>query len=249
VVKLKKIILGLLIFILCLISVNAYENVFKLDEDINYKFPCIINNSLCAPSINCNVTIFDSKMNTLVNGMLASKQGTFYNYSLSSGLLNNSGRYNVILFCGNLITNYTSLDYFYITPSGYEDSSAQSAIYIAFIIILLIGGVLIFMWAYSLESSNYTFGDTLNINMDKYLKMALYCFDYIIFIIFIFVLTRISEEFVFLNLSGIFNKFLMILLIGVTPLVLLITIIVGIKAIMQDFKIIKDTTRMGGKVR
>lgn len=149
----KKVLLLILIFIISILSVTAYENTFQRNSQIDYKFPCVVNGTLCSGNTVCNVTVIDSNFTVLKNGVNATNKGTYFNVTLAPELTNTTGRYNVIISCNSTTSFNTGIDFFIVTPSGVE--AGESNIWmIAFLPALLILFLMIIFYIIGIKLSD-----------------------------------------------------------------------------------------------
>jgi RsiW-degrading membrane proteinase PrsW (M82 family) len=116
--------------------VVATENpIYKQNELINLKVPCINNETYCSGIATCNITIMNSTDNVLVNNQAMTNSGNYFNYSFSQ--TNNAGTYKAQIVCNDADQNGYSLFDFKITANG-KDNNTNTALPIISTIFIII---------------------------------------------------------------------------------------------------------------
>jgi len=134
----KKIIL-LLIGILLLVSFVNADLVFKQNDQVDLKVPCLSNNTYCAASTLCNISIFYPNQSILINNQKMNNQTAFYNFTVSQNQLNSLGNYQSQVVCNGANDNGFSTFNFKVTKTGGDNANYQSSL------ILSIVGLIVFL--------------------------------------------------------------------------------------------------------
>jgi len=137
----KRILISLCIVCLCLLIIPLVSAadpsfVFNDKSDIDLKISCTNSDySLCANTTSCFITINYPDTTNLVNNGTMTHNGTFYNYTIKQGLIqNNRGEYPTTVFCNSLTES--DLKAFTILI-GSESSRISSYIIITIILIFI----------------------------------------------------------------------------------------------------------------
>jgi len=209
----KKIYLILLIILMIIPFVSASQNVFKLNDPISYIFPCFINGTLCD---FCNTTIFDDNLNIKIDGVTASKHGSFFKVDIAEELVNTTGTWKVLNLCNSSKTQEIGIDYFLVSPDGKTLSTAQGLIYAilpVFSLFILI--ILLFWLAFNL-GDKYAFSN-FDVKTSNYIRTLFVWIGLFLIPLLIGLISKISNN-VFGENSYIANAFY---IIQVTSMILI----------------------------
>lgn len=121
------------------IDTNQVDDVFKVNERINYAKPCFYNDTYCSATAQCNFTIFDPNNNVIVNNLPGTNQDSFHNYSI---IFDKVGVWKIDMTCVD--QGLTGADTFYaqVSGEGFNDSLGF------YIVIIILSFLVIFMGFY-----------------------------------------------------------------------------------------------------
>jgi sensor histidine kinase YesM len=151
----KKILISLAIsFILGIIllagihSVSAETEIYSINQNVELKFTCTLNNAIPSAGTNFNITISYPNGTTYINNKQATALGNgAFSYLTNFSIL---GIYPVQTFCWDGTYSYSSTGTYEITNTGYKlDTSKSIVIFIGLGIMLLIGILLFIFGIYS----------------------------------------------------------------------------------------------------
>ncbi len=164
----KKLIVFAFMFLL-LGSFVIAEQVFQQDTIVDLKVPCVNNNTYCSDASVCNITIYDSEQNVVINNQVMQNQTAYHNYTLNITNTANNGEFtrNVLCF-DNGIRGYSS-DTYLITPTGKALDDPSS--FAMTMIVIIMFGVTLFFLIFSKQTVNPAI--QLFFNLISYLTMAL----------------------------------------------------------------------------
>ncbi len=143
----KRIILIIMAVLLILPFVSGEPSfVFKDDENINLKIPCLRSDSLkCDATTNCTISIDYPNTESLVkNGTMSPSDG-IYNYTITKGRVQNRfGEYPTTIYCENGTDGGLTTFNFEVNADG-SRIPITTIIIILFIIIYLMLGLSIYL--------------------------------------------------------------------------------------------------------
>jgi len=225
------------LFLLLLIHGVSAERV---DTDLSLTVQC--TNSTYA-NLTYAKYVSDS-MYLISSEKQMTKNGIFYNYTLTSSLNNKSGTIEYGYRCDVNGEEQSSGNRIFVSLMGDELSSSHATLYIIifagllFIFILTFYGAMVFPW----RNGRNEDGEVININDLKYLKVVLFVFIYLESIFIITIMKNISG---YLLIDGTYSFFRIVqtfLLIGMLPffpLLIFFTIMIWI----NDKKVQKNLQR------
>lgn len=219
---------------------SAYDDIgyYKLNTDMNINLGCSYNNTYCARTFICNITIYN-KNGILVNNIqMGNDSYPQYNYTIKNNVLNTTGLYYGRQVCcnGGLCGDYSFS--FNVNAMG-KDATGNTIIYailLTTLILLFIGSLIAFL---KIEYKNYKNeeGTLYKINWQKYLKMFMFAMSYLIFLSITYLAWVISYGVLeFSQMAGIFNALYNITFIVMFP-IFSATIIIGAVSFLQDKKL------------
>jgi len=216
----KKLII--LIFVLFFISlISASPGIYKQGQDINLI-------QTCADCTSINVSKITAPNGTiLISNVQMTKDGSAFNYTLNSSFTNDLGTYHISGIGNPGGTNEVWTYSFFVNYKGDTISSAQAMLYIGFIVVIILVFIFTLAGISKLPKGNEKdeFGRILSINKLKYLRPALWFFEWMLFIALLFLTSNIA--FAYLN-EQMFANILFVLFkitFGITPLIVIVWII------------------------
>lgn len=126
-----------LTFVLAATDTNDVDDVFQLNERIDYKKPCFNNGTYCSGSATCNYTIYNPDNTLLVDNQQGTNQGAYHNISFS---VTNIGIYQVDMTCVDSGRNGAETLYFEVTGSGFNNTFGFYALILVFSIGIMVLG-------------------------------------------------------------------------------------------------------------
>lgn len=231
-------------------SIDNLKDFYKQDAKVDLKITCYDGNqSYCDASTNCTINInYPDSILLLANGSMT-RQGSYFNYTISSGLLNQTGLYQYSLNCQDPDYGAVAVGSFEVSVTGKEKPTTTEGI--IYMIVVFICTLIFFlaMWGIvRIKGGNIIDGDgnIINVNNLKYLKIFLGGIAYVMLIVLAYFGMNISYGFVSFNLAtGIFQWMFEILMYAFTPFAVLLFIFITFKFI-KDINI-KKTLRIGGE--
>lgn len=139
----KKITLFFIVGI-CLISLVSAGLIFEKGQEIDLKLKCLNENlsEYCTSVATCNLTIYDPKMNIIINNKIMTNNVHYHNYTINKSFLLNKGEYIWDMTCIDGTLNATGDGTFLITESGTETTTAKGLIMIIVIVVLIIFSII-----------------------------------------------------------------------------------------------------------
>jgi len=121
----KRLTLGILIFLIGILPLvfaptdtNIVDDVFRINEIIDYKKPCLNNGTYCSSSSVCNYTIFNPDNSLLIDNQRATNNGAYHNLTFTTTEI---GIHQVDMVCNDGNLNGAETMYFEITGSGFHN--------------------------------------------------------------------------------------------------------------------------------
>lgn len=227
-------IIGLIFFVLCMSYANSssYDDLgyTRTNQPYNLSLGCSYNNTYCANTFVCNVSIISPNGIVLNNQQMGSALFPQYNYTLlGSQIAVNGLYYGRQVCCG--ATAGCSNDYsfqFHVNPQGKEYGSSDGTIYLA--LLLLLSGIFFCLLWFSIkipmDNVRGEDGIIAAINWKKYFKIFLFMMAYVCLIGLTYLSWNISYGILqFDEMANIFQMMFRMLMILILPLFILITII------------------------
>lgn len=142
----QKALLFLMIFIgilMVLPMIPAQEETSRFmaraGVPLDVKEQCFNNGTYCAPTAQCNITIFYPNQTTLINNQPMTNSTAVHNFTLSGLEVESLGLYQVAAICRDGAVEGADTFFFRITPTGSVLSTAQGIIYL--LVLLLATGL------------------------------------------------------------------------------------------------------------
>jgi len=134
--KTRYLILGIVVFILCLNLVSAeYSYVFQKDSESSLHISCFdINNSYCLSGTSCQISIYYPNQTALAINQSMTYNVTFFDYNITNTVL---GEHSTIVTCQGSTNGYSTFNYL-VTPTGSEITSGQGFASIGLIIAMIL---------------------------------------------------------------------------------------------------------------
>ncbi len=127
------ILIGMVVpLVLAATDTRDVEDVFKLNEIINYAKPCFNNGTYCSAVAVCNFTVFNPDNTVLVDNIVAINSDAYHNTTFS---VINLGVHKVDMICNDGGLNGAETFYFEVTGSGFNDTIW----FLVFILIFSVG--------------------------------------------------------------------------------------------------------------
>ena len=131
-ITMKKYILPVIMLVFLLqfaiaeTDTSSVEDVFKLNEQVNYAKGCFNNGSYCSAAAVCNYTIFNPDKSVLVNSTTAQNNGNSHNVTF---YVQNIGVYQADMTCCDGTTGCGSKTMFFeVTGTGFNNNLGFYAI-------------------------------------------------------------------------------------------------------------------------
>jgi hypothetical protein len=202
----------------------------------------------CASDISCTIDIFYPGNNSIfVTGKLANKTNSYYYYNFTTPTV--IGSYNYIVTCFNTSTGYYGQipSSFKVSPGDVEYSTAQSLIYIAVLIVLILFFGLSLYFAVTIEWGNFKQEEDPmyldRINWSKYLKFLAVGISYACLVGIIFFSWNVSQAFLQFQSLTDFLGYLFRVVMMPTKLIIVVAFIVLIISFFRDLILNGKITR------
>lgn len=143
------------IILMNLLVVNAEVSyVFKLDEDVNYRFRCVEeDNTYCSNTTQLLMSIeYPNGTNAYDNSSMTHNP-TYFNHTLPTNAL---GQYNTIIISPTVNGTITEFSY-EITPTGKEVTTSQGAASVGIIMAMILLATLFSYFGFRLSESEKLF--------------------------------------------------------------------------------------------
>jgi len=122
------------------VDTSRVEDVFEVNDIIQYSKPCSNNGTYCGPTAVCNYTFYDTDNTIRVNNQIAINVGangsSIWQYNISH---DTTGLYKVDMFCTDAGLKGSTTMYYQVTGDGNNTSLGFYAL-----ILLLSFGIVIF---------------------------------------------------------------------------------------------------------
>ncbi len=119
------------------------DDIFKMNDRINYAKPCFSNGTYCSVIATCNFSVFKPDNSIIINNQLGTNQGAFHNISF---IVSDIGIHKVDMTCVDGILVGAATFYFEVTGSGLNDT-------IWFYVIILVISFGIIIMGFNLEDA------------------------------------------------------------------------------------------------
>ena len=245
----KKIYLIISVFVLLSIGLIISQSfTFKFNENVNFRFRCLIENdtNYCPSTTILTISVEYPNGSSALDNQSLTHNPTFYNVTLKTDAL---GIYPAII--SSPTDNGTVTEFQYeVTSSGSLLSTGKGIIYvITFFGLLFLFSILIFsFFNVPTEVKRDDEGFMLGINYWKYVKWGLGLFSYLTLLWTVNILVAISNNFLPLGVATVFFRmiyfFLLIAILPLAPIVFYIFIF----NIVRD-KEIRAALERGIKIR
>jgi len=219
--NINKIFLILITSIFLISLTSASPGTYKQGQNITLL-------QTCADCTTINISKITAPNGTiLVSDIAMTKDGSAFNYTLNSSFTNDVGTYRVSGIGNPDSTDEVWTYSFFVNYKGDTISSAQAMLYIGLIVVIILVFIFTLGGINKLPKGNDKdeFGRILSINKLKYLRPALWFFEWMLFIALLFLTSNIA--FAYLN-EQMFAKILFVLFqisFGLTPLIVVVWII------------------------
>jgi len=238
-----KSILIILAILLLTTSINAsFRSLGTFERDTD-----IILRQLCDNCTTNNITsVVYPNGSTILGDINMSRDGTEYNYTLNASFINPLGTYFVNGVGDEDGESKIWVYNFDITQSGRGDSTTGQAI-----IYFLLMGLTLFLFSFCMigglkipwQNIRSEEGKIIGINNFKFVKIALFFFAYLTFIVIFFMADIISRRFLFIDTLSLFFNAVYRLLIGFLLPSLIVTFVFALIIFLQNKKIQKAIIR------
>lgn len=244
------IMFALLIIFVSVILVNAADIekeprfYVQKDKTSNIKDICYNNGTYCARNSVCLVSVNQRDFSLILNRTMTNTSYPYWNYTLTNSQLNVTGLYQTDVYCCDGTSCDSDSFLFEVTPTGTKLDTAQSIIYILY----LIGGVIIFVCLIfgtikiPLRNTRAE-GYLININWLKYLKILFITMAYSTSLLITYALYNIVLGYTDLSpISNLFFYIHRILYVLLIPF-LSISVIFCLIKIVMDMNLKKQLER------
>lgn len=115
-------------FISAAIDTSEVDDVFKVNEVVDYSKPCFNNGTYCSASAVCNFTVFNPDKEVIIDNQLGANQFSRHNISIT---FNRIGVWTIDMTCND--SGKTGAETFYaqVTGSGFNDTTGFYILIIA----------------------------------------------------------------------------------------------------------------------
>jgi len=250
----KKILiwtLGLMIFLVSIISVSAETMIYPQNQTLDLKVPCFNNNTFCSTGAACNLTIFHSNDSLLVDNQGMTNKGSYFNYTLTNSQTSTVGSYKQYVTCWDGDNGFVSSE-FKITPKGVEGTTHNSILYVVLLLVCLVLMIISFIGAVKIDGNNtYDMGKLIELNYGKYAKMGLFFLSYLMLWFMTYFAWQVADTFLMFDfVTWVFRFGFIFLAIMLGPLLFVVVILALLKW-LADLKMWKWSERnlpiRGGK--
>lgn len=124
----RKLLISLLfgLFLISFVSAQDIRFYAPQGDSLDIKEPCFNNGTYCSGSALCNLTIWDSNKNIIINNQLMTNQVSFHNYSLNSTQTSSLGEHEVTVVCSDgSLSNFETF-YYEVNPQGIRPSAERA---------------------------------------------------------------------------------------------------------------------------
>lgn len=137
----NKLLILSIITLLVLPIILAETEIYPINQDIDLKFTCTLNNQIPDASTEFNITISYPNGSTFINNQQATSLGNgAFNYTT---MFTELGLYKSQMFCYNGTYSYSNEGYYEITPTGkIVSDTGQISIGILYFLIVLAFGLI-----------------------------------------------------------------------------------------------------------
>jgi len=214
----NKIIILSLMMLLVLPLVFAETEIYPINQNVDLKFTCTLNNAIPSAGTEYNITISYPNGSTFLNNVKTTSQGNgAFNYTTQ---FNTLGIYKIQMFCYDGVYSFSNEGIYEITQNGTKPDSAGGIIYLIVIIISFILFLACVIWCFNTPY--------------KFLKLGLGLFSYILLTWIIFIIWQMSYNYLNVNsLTEVLRLFFIITTIGMFPAFIL-TFLIILKEIKDD---------------
>lgn len=213
----------ILILALMILPLGSAVDTYKKGSTINIITPCELEGGgICDPSTtNCNISISLPNGTYIIDSLaMTNRSNGDFNFTLKNPQSAYVGRYDRKVTCIDRGYNGTLPDYFEVTPTGSKPDTAQGIIYFGVTFIVFISLLLMILGAVYTDK--------------KYLKLGLSLLSYLLFNWLIFVLWKLSENYLGMaGLGSMLRVFWIVTTVGIFPVFILAFLIV-LKEIKDD---------------
>lgn len=115
-----------IIALFLIVSVSA-EQVFKQNENVNFKVPCYNNNTYCSTAAKCNITIQSPTTVAIANNVAMTNSYSYHNITITP---TSFGTYSWDVVCVDGTVRGYGQGTFKVNPSGYPESSPGTLSYL-----------------------------------------------------------------------------------------------------------------------
>ena len=160
---------------------NEYQ-YFRLGEPSIFLSECFLDDLPCPDTINCSITIYSPKNNTLINNIPIDYDGYLFNFPLSASDNNQIGVYQASIYCNNGATFQDKFTVSYsVTPNGTSTTTAQGIMYGAIIFLLIAFFTFLTYIYFNIDTADgrNEYGNIININYKKYLKFFVFMIGWV----------------------------------------------------------------------
>jgi len=235
----KLYLLLFLMLFIPLVSAVDTEDIFKFEQELDYKQQCFNNGTFCSPTATCNATITSPNSSILIDNKLMTNNVAYHNITIPSNSLNVLGIYKVDIPCIDNGLTGSDTFYFKITPSGDEISTAQGIVYSVLFVLSVVVLMLTMYGSFSFPWRNQRNeeGEIIGVNELKYLKLFCIAFSYVLTILINWMAYTLAFGYLSFDfMANFFYTIYWILLSLLFPFLIIMVVIVIIKFI-DDRKI------------
>jgi hypothetical protein len=131
--KIIKLFIGILMFLILINITKADDDSFKYNTDVDLKIPCYENERNCNSTVLCNLTIKYPNQSVLINNDKMSFNPSYFNYTIPKSKLMTFGEYNYNTVCISSINSGFTEGVFKVTKTGFFNEKNQSLLIIGII--------------------------------------------------------------------------------------------------------------------
>lgn len=235
--------LVLMFTIILLMGSASAQLMYKQNDIISVRIPCINNGSYCSPSATCNLTVSYPNSSILINNQPMTNSFSFFNYTINT--TDAIGEYFSSMSCIDGTISGTSTFIITITPSGFEVSTGQSIIYV---IAIAFSVVILFLLLYaSMAIPFHNFigedGKIISVNNFKFLKIGAIAGVYLVLMFLFQTLNSFTTNFMYSGSSSKIFEWLYSIMLAMMFPVAIVGIVLGFAVFINDIYVKKKLER------
>ena len=126
----------LITFVSATVDTTEVDDIFQLNEVINYAKACFNNGTYCSGSAVCNYTFFYPNKTLMFNNVQATNNGSNHNYSM---FFPEIGIYQIDMVCHDGSSQGAETFYAQVTGTGFNDTLG----FYVLLLVFSVGGIIL----------------------------------------------------------------------------------------------------------